>query len=611
MKRGFEFSFFALILAVILPLYFVLAASGNLASSTAGNGTTVSMLWFNVSNASTDGNMLTSVTINQTGNAAAGTITNITVSNNASSVYYNASCCTFPVIINIGRNITENTNFTVNFTISSSATDAATIIASVTTLVNETNVSYTALPYTSSTATIDSLKPYVEFGSGTTSSANLSQSFIFVNISANDTVSNLHSIVIYRYNSTNFNSSINSSLSSTRAIHTINFTSLSDGTYYINATTNDTYNLVNSTSTRTITLDTVAPTVSLPNYTNGSSKKNTASLTLNISITDATSGLGNGLCIVNVNGTNQSISISNGWCNSTSVSLTGLSDGNKTINVYVNDSANNVKLNNSFVVQVDTTAPSASPSCTPLTVYTGDIVTCTCSGSDSTSGVATSSASSTPSTSSTGTFSYGCTVTDNAGNSASASTSYTVEQLGGSGGGGGGGGGGSSITNFWTKGTYSITEEQFSQGHSMEILAKQRVKVKVSNEDHYVGIKELIGTTAKIEVSSAPQEKILSVGEEWKTEITGDNYYDLSVKLTSIANNKAIIFVKSIYELIPQETPEEQTPEQEAEESPQITGEATEGEVKEGRNLSWLWILLGLIVVILIVWLLMHSKKRH
>jgi len=56
------------------------------------------------------------------------------------------------------------------------------------------------------------------------------------------------------------------------------------------------------------------------------------------------------------------------------------------------------------------------------------------------------------------------TVTDNAGNSASATVSYTVGQ--GPSSGSGGGGGGSSITTFWTKGTYSISEEQFKQGRS-------------------------------------------------------------------------------------------------------------------------------------------------
>lgn len=615
MKKGRinNLSLMVLVGVLIFSLYFVLAESGNLASSNAGNGTTIRMLWFNVSNTSSGvgGNNLTSITINQTVGGSNSNVTNVTLSA-GTAVYYNDSCCTFPVVINVG-NITASTNFTVNFTINASAKDAVTIQANVTSFVNESNVTFTALPYNSTLVTIDSLVPFYQYGSGTTSSANLSQSFIFVNVSANDTVSNLHTIVIYLYNST-INNSANASLSAVRAIHTYNFTNLIDGTYYINATVNDTYNHVNSTlATRTITLDTVAPTVTLPAYANGTFKRNTVDLTLNISITDATSGLGAGLCLVDVNGTNQSISISGGWCNSTSVKLTGLADGNKTIKVYVNDSANNLRLNDSFVVQIDTTVPGASSSCSPSSVYTGDTVTCTCSGTDATSGVASSTASSTPSTSNTGSFSYGCTVTDNAGNSASSTAAYTVSQSPGSGSGSSSGGGSSSSTaSFWTKGTYSISEEEFKQGHSMNILPKQRVKIEVSSEDHYVGVKELTGTTAKIEVSSTPQEKILSIGEEWKVDVTGDNYYDLRLKLNSITDGKANVFATSIYEVVPQT--EEPVIEQAAEEepTPTLTGEATEGETGSARSLTWLWILIVVVLIIgIIVWVSIHKKHKR
>ncbi|MBI3623092.1 hypothetical protein HY212_03375 [Candidatus Pacearchaeota archaeon] len=603
--------FFVLILAM-LPFYFVLATSYNQAPSTAGNGTTVRMLSFNITNISTvgNGNTLNTITINLTGTASAGNLTNATLYNGVTVLGYNDSFSSNLFNVTIGSNVTSQINVTINLTINSAPTDNSTLKINVTNIYAGVNVSYDSLFYVSGLTTIDSANPYLEYGTGTTSSANLSQGYINVNISANDTVSNLGTIIIYLYNATSqVNSSANSSLSATRAIHTFNFTNLIDGTYYINATVNDSYSHVNSTSTRTITLDTVAPTVTLPAYTNATIKQNTQSLTLNISITDATSGLGGSLCLVDVNGTNQTLTPSGGWCNSSSIALTGLSDGNKTIKVYVNDSANNLALNNSYVVLVDTTSPSASPSCTPSLAHTGDTVTCTCSGSDSTSGVATTSATSTPSTANTGTFSYGCTVTDNAGNSASASTSYNVELLGSGGGSSGGGGGGSSTTTFWTAGTYAISDAQFKEGHSMEILAKQRVKLKIANQDHYVGVKTLAVGSALISVSSDPQEKTVLVGDEWKVDVTGDKYYDLSVKLTSISNNKATVAIKSIYEAIPQTPPPTPAPAANSGE-PVITGKATTGET-QGKSLSWLWIVLGIIIVALIVWLIMHNKNRH
>lgn len=129
-----------------------------------------------------------------------------------------------------------------------------------------------------------------------------------------------------------------------------------DGMYRIKVkATDNASNEVNS-SEYWITFDTVTPVVALPVYTNLTKKMNTATLTLNISVTDNTPVTP---CYVDVTGTNQTIAYSNGWCNGT-ITLTGLTDGNKTIKVYVNDSANNLALNNSFWLWMDSTKPVAT-----------------------------------------------------------------------------------------------------------------------------------------------------------------------------------------------------------------------------------------------------------
>jgi len=63
-------------------------------------------------------------------------------------------------------------------------------------------------------------------------------------------------------------------------------------------------------------------------------------------------------CVLNVNGTNLTLTYSNGWCNSSTISLAGMSGGNNTIKIYANDSLNNLELNNSYTVSVDAAAPS-------------------------------------------------------------------------------------------------------------------------------------------------------------------------------------------------------------------------------------------------------------
>ena len=209
-------------------------------------------------------------------------------------------------------------------------------------------------------------------------------------------------------------------------------------TITINWTTNGSTGLVNST-TWNFSLDGTVPTVSMPSYSNGTQtygangtiRKNTQDLHLNISLVDTGSGNATAYCIADVNGTNQTFALSGAWCNTTGGYLGSLADGNRTIKIYVNDSVGNLNMTNvsihNYVVMVDTTAPSATASCSPKTVVSGNSPTCTCTGTDATSGVSNSSATATPSTPNTGTFTYTCTVFDKAVNTGDHSATYTVE----------------------------------------------------------------------------------------------------------------------------------------------------------------------------------------
>ena len=117
-------------------------------------------------------------------------------------------------------------------------------------------------------------------------------------------------------------------------------------------------------------VDSTGPVVTLPAYTNATIKKSVQLLTVNISVVDA--GTGPSACVVNVaTGLigNQTIAYSGGWCNGT-YALVGASDGNQTINAYANDTVNNFALNNSYVVWIDSTAPTVTlPAYTNATKY--------------------------------------------------------------------------------------------------------------------------------------------------------------------------------------------------------------------------------------------------
>ena len=188
-----------------------------------------------------------------------------------------------------------------------------------------------------------------------------------------------------------------------------------------------------------ILVDGIQPTISMPAYTNATAKKNTANLTLNISIVDAGSGASQ--CWVSINGTNQTFDVDgDNWCNTTLGNLTNMGDGNATIIIWVNDSVNNMNVSHNtsvaYVVQIDTTNPLPTATCTPTNpTDNGEIVTCSCSGTDATAGINSSltTAGTSTVTSTAGTTSYICSLTDYAGNTATSITTYTVSGGGGSG----------------------------------------------------------------------------------------------------------------------------------------------------------------------------------
>jgi hypothetical protein len=108
-------------------------------------------------------------------------------------------------------------------------------------------------------------------------------------------------------------------------------------------------------------------------------------------------------------------------------------------------------------------------------------------------------------------------------------------------------------TDYWIT-TYSPSSSDINaeEGYTKELIAKTRIKMNVSNSNHYLGLVSLTTTTATINVSSISQQKTFNIGDENKFEITGDDYYDLLVKLNNITNSRANISIKVINEKMPE-----------------------------------------------------------
>lgn len=99
----------------------------------------------------------------------------------------------------------------------------------------------------------DTVLPSVQFVSPTeTSGSIISRNYILANVTASDSDSGLASVTIDLYNST---MNLISSATSNTAPLLFNFSNLSDGIYYFNATAQDNAGNYNSTETRTVTIN--------------------------------------------------------------------------------------------------------------------------------------------------------------------------------------------------------------------------------------------------------------------------------------------------------------------------------------------------------------------
>ncbi len=159
-------------------------------------------------------------------------------------------------------------------------------------------------------------------------------------------------------------------------------------------------------------------------------------------------------------------------------------------------------------------------------------------------------------------YEYEITCTDYAGND---NPVFTTDEFStdacdsSSGGGGGGGGGGSSTTSsFWTN-TFVDDSQDFEDLGEIErsLGKKQRSRIKIDGDTHYVGVIELTSSQATVNISSDPQQVVLDIGEEAKIDVDEDNYYDVKILLEGISSNKANLIMTHLHEsYVPTEEPE-------------------------------------------------------
>src|SRR3989344_5532487 len=306
--------------------------------------------------------------INSTGVETTQNITwiNITIpasfAFNANTNFSNAGAHTFAntsIILSFfnAGGLIMNTSYNFAFNATAATPGTFNITVQAYNVTAETN-------YTNFTVTInDTTAPNVSYVAPTPNTeANSTSTEILVNVSATDNLA-VNVIRLYLFNSSyglvnNTNSTSNPAF--------VNFTGLSDGVYYFNATANDTSGNQNLTGqgTRTFRIDTAAPNVSFISPS-GAAEANfsTSEILVNFSATDTTTYVGT-MRIYLFNGSHSLVNNTNSstTAGSASVNFTGLADGTYYVNATVNDSLGNQNLTGSGrrLYRVDTAAPNAS-----------------------------------------------------------------------------------------------------------------------------------------------------------------------------------------------------------------------------------------------------------
>ena len=195
---------------------------------------------------------------------------------------------------------------------------------------------------------VDTITPLIQFTAPTTIIGNFSQSWIVANVTAADV--NLNTLLLSLYNSTGL---VNSTSSSTSPLF-INFSSLSEGTYYLNATANDTAGNINTTETRIIIVDTIKPTI---HFTYPTSSNNSAFSRTWLAANVTTSDTNFHLIVINLYNTTNLVN-STGGITPFFLNFTSLPNGTYYINATANDTANNLNSTETRMFILDTTSPS-------------------------------------------------------------------------------------------------------------------------------------------------------------------------------------------------------------------------------------------------------------
>jgi len=152
--------------------------------------------------------------------------------------------------------------------------------------------------------------------------------------------------------------------------------------------------------------------------------------------------------------------------------------------------------------------------------------------------------------------------------------------------------------------TYYVDSDKLAEGYTKYMRANEQLKFSIDDIEHIFKLDEITANGVKITITSEAQTIELAVGETAKVELTGDNYYDLSVKLESIEGIFAKLTLKAIHEEMPAQPSQPSAPAQEE------AGEKAEEEGAKKLPIIPVTIVIVLVIVVGVVIGIIMSRRN-
>jgi len=108
-----------------------------------------------------------------------------------------------------------------------------------------------------------------------------------------------------------------------------------------------------------------------------------------------------------------------------------------------------------------------------------------------------------------------------------------------------GGGSGGGVTPVIT-----LSDQQLSLGVSKKISVGQRTNIQINNQNHSIQLNKIFNDSINLTIRSEPISFVMSMGEERKLNLTSAEYYDLYIKVESVAKSSVNITFRKIAEVI-------------------------------------------------------------